>query len=107
MSADHGHDSHDSHGHDAHGHDAGHGHDEHGGHGHGHEERWGDYNAQPPGPSPLPTVSGIWLAGFGVALFALLAAITLASFSISHAQPHEEHAEGAHDEHAEHGEKHE
>ena len=76
--SDHGHDahdhSHDSHGHDSHGHDA---------HGHGHEEHWGDYNAEPLAPSNLPPVSPALLIAFGTALTFLMCMIVASSLMLA------------------------
>ena len=98
MAHDHGHDSHDPHSHDAHGGHA----DEHGHGAHGHEEHWGDYNAQPPGPNPLPPMSRLQLLLFGVLLALLLGAIVRSSIAMANAKKpaHAEHpaaheAEGA------------
>jgi len=99
-----GHDAHST-GHDAHGHS---GHDEHGhgGHddqGHGHEERWGDYNSQPPAPSTLPPVGALHLLVVGIGLMVLMSGIVITSLKLADAHPPEPaHHGAAHDEHKAH-----
>jgi len=103
------------HSHDHASHDHSHGGHDHGGHAaHGHDERkWGDYNNEAVPPSNLPPVSTLALAVFGLALIAMLGAITFYSLRLStaksasapeapaaaHAEPSKEPAHDAKPEH--------
>ncbi len=53
---------------------------------HMHEQAWGDYNAEPPGPSTLPRVGAFALVFFAFALVMLLGSIVFSSFRINSTQ---------------------